>query len=72
MQIVGQGGRGVVPAVGVLFQAFQADCFQITGDLGDQARRRHRIVVGDLVHRCQGGLASERRPSGEQLVEDGS
>ena len=62
--------RAVAPGR-LLVQAFQADRFQVMRHLGLNARGRHRLLVLHLVQRVQDGGALERRPAGQQLVEDG-
>ena len=70
LQVLGQcGGTGI--AVGrFLVQAFQADRLQIAGQLGPQARWSDRLMGHDLAQGLQGRFRLERRPAGEQLVED--
>ena len=54
----------------LLLETSQADCFQIAGDGASQPARRHWLAVPHLLQRVQGGIAPERRPTGQQFVQD--
>ena len=69
-QVVGQlRGAGVAPG-GLLFQALQADRLQVVRDARLELARRHRLLLDDLADGVDRVAGLERRPAGEQLVED--
>ena len=69
-QVLGQGvGAGVAPRR-LLLQAFQADRLQVARQPRLQPRRRDRLGRLDLLERLQRRRRPERRPAGQQLVED--
>ena len=63
------GRRGV--ALGGWFpQGLQADAFQARRDLGEDLARRGRCLLADLADDLRGLGGDERRPAGQDLVED--
>ena len=71
-QVVGQGAAlGVAPG-GTFFQALQADRLQVARHLRLQPAGRHRLLGDDLHRGVQRRGRLERRPAGQQLVEDGA
>jgi hypothetical protein len=71
LQVLGQGLRGAVAAAGVLLQALEADRLEVAVHRGVQGPRPFRLALDDLQERVERRLGLERRPAGEQLVEDG-
>ena len=69
-QVVGQLLGGGVPLRGLLGQALQADGLQVAIELRLEVTRRDRLVVDDLHQRVRLGRRLERRPPGEQAVEN--
>ena len=64
VEVVGQRVGVGVAAVGLLLEAFQADCLQVARYLGPQPRRRHRLLGADLLE-CVG---RRRSPEGRRPV----
>src|SRR5262249_10292129 len=71
-QILRQLGRARVALARLFLQTFQADCLQIAANLRVEQARRGGLGVDDLQHTVQPRGGPERRPAGEQLVEDRS
>jgi hypothetical protein len=72
MQVLGQRRRRRIPSLRFLLQTFQADRFQVARALRLQPAGRNRVVGHHLGQRVQGGLAAERRPARQHLIEDGA
>src|SRR5262249_54962615 len=70
-QVVGQRLGTGVTAGGRLFEALEADCFQVAGDLRLQRPRRHRLGRDHLLQRLQRALCQERRAAPPAPVEGG-
>ena len=70
LQVVGQRRRRDVAPGRVFIEAFQADGLQVRRDLGDEAGGEYDLVIDDLADGLDRGFPLERRPPGEQLVED--
>ncbi len=62
-------GAGV-PAIGALLQALQADRLEVTRQAGPQGPQRGGILVRHQPERLQVGLAPQRRPARQELVEE--
>ena len=69
-QVLRQGGRGRVAPGRLLVEALQADRLEVARQLRHQPRRRHRLAPLDLLQGLQRRGGPERRPAGQQLVED--
>ncbi|MCI0681723.1 MAG: hypothetical protein L0Y71_06440 [Gemmataceae bacterium] len=72
LQVFGHGERRGVAVLRRLFQALQADRLQVAVDAQVHGPRPRRIAVEHLQDRFQFGFGAERRPAGQQLVEDGA
>lgn len=64
--------RGAKSAGRFLFQALEADGFQVTRDAGIQLAGRDRFPFAYGHQRCLDGRSDERRMPGQQVVEDRS
>ena len=71
IEVVRERQRGRIAFVGLLCQAFQADCFQIARHARLKLTRRHRVIVEDLYDSFHQRLSLEWRPTGQHLVQDG-
>ena len=70
-EVLGQVlGRGVAPA-GRFLEALQTDRLGGPRQSRLEPRRRDRVAVTDLHERLHGRRRPERRPAGQELVEDG-
>jgi hypothetical protein len=69
-QVVGQVLRRGVPVRGALRQGLEADALQLPRQGVVDLPRRPRLGGGDQLQQFVPGVGPERRPPGEQLVED--
>jgi hypothetical protein len=72
VEVVGQGAAVGVAALRLLSKALQADCFQVTRNLGLESRWRHWLLGADLLDRVRRRHSPEGRSAREQFVEDGA
>ena len=71
-EVIGQAIGTAIAAHRILVQAFQTDRFQVARHLGGQLTRRRRVPADHLLQRIPDRLAVERRPAGQQFVQDGT
>ena len=69
-EVLDQGGDGGVAPGRLLLEALQHDGLEVARQAGDQPRRRHRLGGLDQLEGLDNRRPLERRPSGQQLVED--
>ncbi len=72
LQVLGQVPGRTVALAGVLGQALHADRVQVSRHLRIALSGRQRSFSNDGEQRVEVGFAQQRRPAGEQLVEDGA
>ena len=70
IQVIRQLLRRGVAAAWLLFQALQADRFQVARRSRVQRARRHRLVVRDLSQRFVNRFAGEGRLGGQQEIKN--
>ena len=72
IQVVVQGRGRRIATPGLLLEARQADRLQVARQALAQPSRRDRLVIEHLPDRLRRRLAPERRPAGQQDVQDRS
>ena len=71
LQVIGKRlGRGIT-VLGHLLEALQADGLELSGNVGDELVRGHRITLENLDDGLHHARGAERRPAAQELVEDG-
>ncbi len=72
MQVIGQLTGRVIAVARFLSQAFEADRFEVPGNIRLQVGHGDRFAVQNLQDGVQRCLSLKRRPAGQQLVENRS
>ena len=72
IKVFGQFLRRLIAPLRLLFQALQADRFQVAGDFGIELPQRNRIFLQNLHQRVEGTRGLKRRSPGEQAIQHGS
>ena len=68
-EIIEQFNRRRIAERSIFFEAAIDDLCEGFGDVGPKLLQRRRLIVHERVHRRPLGLAVERPPSGEELVQ---